>query len=329
VGFIALPPAVYTSRTAPKKVTTLQWIDDATLLYADKFGNIFSHSFTGTEFKPLTAEPTVPLGHYSVVTDVVMINSADNQRYIAIGDRDEKISVSRWPHAYDIQSYCLGHTQYVTSLCHVSNSATGLNFLASTGGDGMLFAWDFHNGKTLAKFSLTSSFQPTASYSDLKNIRGSINTTPAQIVYSAQHNLIFISIEFLSALLIFEPSSSESGLQFQLISQHSLDLIPVRMSVDKHGRLWVSGVPCGENNSKTVLVFDIVASALQLNEVLTNELHTGASQTSLTLEAEKAVRSFTVHSVEENLRKMQSKRGGVAHAGSYKDEPPKKVTKLN
>ena len=32
-------------------------------------------------------------------------------RHVAVADRDEKICVHRLPNAYNIQAYCLGHTQ--------------------------------------------------------------------------------------------------------------------------------------------------------------------------------------------------------------------------
>lgn len=50
-----------------------------------------------------------------MVTDMVL--SAD-ERYVITADRDEHIRVSRYPNGYNIESFCLGHTEYV---CHLSS----------------------------------------------------------------------------------------------------------------------------------------------------------------------------------------------------------------
>ncbi|KAK0038711.1 tRNA (guanine-N(7)-)-methyltransferase non-catalytic subunit wuho, partial [Biomphalaria pfeifferi] len=51
---------------------------------------------------------TLLLGHLSMVLDVLLVES---DSLIVTCDRDEKIRVSRYPDGYQIESYCLGHTQ--------------------------------------------------------------------------------------------------------------------------------------------------------------------------------------------------------------------------
>lgn len=68
---------------------------------------------------PTAAEPTADkddeakklkpiVGHVSMVTDMVL--SADD-KYVITADRDEHIRVSRFPNGYNIESFCLGHTE--------------------------------------------------------------------------------------------------------------------------------------------------------------------------------------------------------------------------
>ena len=45
-----------------------------------------------------------------------------DDKYIITSERDEKIRVSCNPNAYNIHSYCLGHTEFVTSLNFIHNN---------------------------------------------------------------------------------------------------------------------------------------------------------------------------------------------------------------
>ena len=77
-------------------------------------------------------------------------------KYIITCDRDEKIRVSKFPNAYNIACYCLGHTDFVTNLQVVHNFSE--NILLSASGDGSLRVWKYLEGKEVR----TKPLQPTA-----------------------------------------------------------------------------------------------------------------------------------------------------------------------
>ena len=310
----------------------MDWMDDATLLYSDKFGTIFTRTFTrdGDDNLATSGEPDMPLGHYSVVTDALLISSnKSEERYIVTSDKDEKIRVSRWPHAYDIQCFCMGHVQYVTSLALVRNDFAGLDMVVSAGGDGKMFGWNYLTGAKLFETDLSALVKESDLSKSLHAAHNAEYVSPTTVVYVPTKNLIIVSIEYSETVLIFRPTIVEGKVTVNHTSSISLKILPIRLSVDSvNENLWVSGVPLeGSPSVSVVQVFDVNAENIALNEGLTVQYATATNQETLALSQEKADRLFVIYAQELNLRKMQSKRGGVPHAGSV--EPAKKQPKLH
>lgn len=81
------------------------------------------------------------LGHLSMLLDMCL---ACGDKYIVTSDRDEKLRISEFPNAYNIHTYCLGHTEFVSCLLYVEE----LNVLISGSGDCTLRVWSM-KGKQL------------------------------------------------------------------------------------------------------------------------------------------------------------------------------------
>lgn len=100
-----------------------------------------------------TFEHKLLLGHVSLLTDVITADIQDRS-YIITADRDEHIRVSRGiPQSHIIESFCLGHTEFVSRLCIPSGRP---NVLVSGGGDGELYVWDWLAGRQVSKADLES-----------------------------------------------------------------------------------------------------------------------------------------------------------------------------
>ncbi|XP_065343944.1 tRNA (guanine-N(7)-)-methyltransferase non-catalytic subunit wdr4 [Cloeon dipterum] len=108
------------------------------VLIADKAGDVYSFSVT----EP-TKEKEWLLGHIAMLLDVTV---SDDEKYIISCDRDDKIRVARFPNCYNINSYCLGHTSFVTSLSFLPHN---LCILVSSSGDGCIKLWKYLEGKEL------------------------------------------------------------------------------------------------------------------------------------------------------------------------------------
>lgn len=111
------------------------------------------------EKQVLQFEYQLLLGHVSLLTDLVYVRldrehspSREYRDYIITSDRDEHIRVSRGiPQAHIIEGYCLGHTEFVSSICVPQREP---KLLVSGGGDDYLLVWDWISGMLRQKIDL-------------------------------------------------------------------------------------------------------------------------------------------------------------------------------
>lgn len=106
---------------------------------SDKSGDVWAID------SPLLANKVLVAGHTaSVVTDLTYFN-IDNNGYVATSDRDEKIRVSFFPQLVQIQTYCLGHTNVVTSVVYIEK----FKLLITCGWDHSVYLWEPLTGKII------------------------------------------------------------------------------------------------------------------------------------------------------------------------------------
>ncbi|XP_045478079.1 tRNA (guanine-N(7)-)-methyltransferase non-catalytic subunit wuho [Harmonia axyridis] len=122
--------------TVPRIASNMCFTSNDSLIVADKTGDVFLYNM-----KDEILTPVLLLGHLSIVLDVAL---TDCGKYIITSDRDEKIRVSKFPNSYNIQSFCLGHEEFVLSVIIVQNK------LISASGDGTVRFWDYLDGKQLS-----------------------------------------------------------------------------------------------------------------------------------------------------------------------------------
>lgn len=90
------------------------------------------------------------LGHMSQVLDVLV--TAD-EKMIITSDRDEKIRVTNHPDCHTIETFCLGHGEFVSQLEFMADKKGKLHLL-SLSGDKTLRLWDYATGKEVARKDL-------------------------------------------------------------------------------------------------------------------------------------------------------------------------------
>ena len=110
-------------------------------MVADKNGDVY-RVYTGARVSSDDDTcPVLVLGHLSQLLDIVVSHDGDR---LLTADRDEKIRVSRFPNCYNIDNYCLGHTEFVTTLALTRGSRVNV---ISGSGDGTIRLWDYTTGE--------------------------------------------------------------------------------------------------------------------------------------------------------------------------------------
>lgn len=171
---------IITSRAASKVIFTPQ--ND--ILLADKTGDVLLYKLAKD-----ADDCELLLGHLSMLTDIKITHCG---KYIITCDRDEKIRVSCYPNAYNIVSYCLGHTEFVT------NVEICKELLISASGDGTVRLWDFLKGEQLYKID-TNDYIPDKNViklfcEDMVSSNVEVSALPVTDLQILRPNIIAVSV---------------------------------------------------------------------------------------------------------------------------------------
>lgn len=127
------------NRAISRRCTVLTFTkDEQDILVADKWGDVFRFSVADHQ-----KEGLLLLGHLSMLLDIL---TTKGDKYVVTADRDNKIRISDYPNSYNIHTYCLHHTEYVSSVVYNEDP----EILLSGSGDGSIVVWDL-NGKMLSQ----------------------------------------------------------------------------------------------------------------------------------------------------------------------------------
>ncbi|EXX64884.1 Trm82p [Rhizophagus irregularis DAOM 197198w] len=239
------------TRPVQKRVVSIAFNKDGSqIVIADKFGDVYSHPLDPPEDKQNAS--TLLLGHVSMVTDMVI---TPNNKYVITCDRDEHIRVSRFPKGYNIESYCLGHKQFVSKI-HILPWANDL--LISAGGDDFIALWDYVPGKLLQTLNIKEIIETKETYNDEEETyvdsEDSNSIVITSITSSPISKHIALTIEKFPGIVILDWNETEKQIQYLQTLNLSID--PLDLAYDIDGNLWVSNyVKEEQSNESLITVF--------------------------------------------------------------------------
>lgn len=121
--------------------------------------------------------------------------------FVVTCDRDEKIRVTNFPQTEEIETYCLGHFEFVSGIVEIS--LPNKSRLISISGDKTMRLWNHTNGCEEACIDLEA---------------------PAfQMVYNDDRDLIVVSMFSEGPLIgIYKINNLETGIQIKKYAKHTM-----------------------------------------------------------------------------------------------------------
>ncbi|KAL4368675.1 hypothetical protein GQ457_05G002730 [Hibiscus cannabinus] len=173
--------------------------DGLHVCFADKFGVVWVvdlPGFDGTEAS-LNKKAVPLLAHYcSIITS---LDFSPDGRFIVSADRDFKIRVTVFPKkpldgAHEIQSFCLGHTEFVSCLAFICTPDSPQGILVSGGGDSTVRMWDIISGSLLDTCEVGTKVESDATEGNCSTVTN-ICTIP-------ECSLIAVAIQSLRGIML-------------------------------------------------------------------------------------------------------------------------------
>ncbi|XP_070164809.1 tRNA (guanine-N(7)-)-methyltransferase non-catalytic subunit WDR4 [Polyergus mexicanus] len=207
------------------------------IVVADKAGDAYLFSTSSP-----TESGVLILGHLSMLLDVLV---TEDMKYILTTDRDEKIRVSMFPNSYNIMSYCLGHTKFVTNISELPHKKS---ILISCGGDGVLKLWDYKHGTELISVSFCNKIAKCDIEKFNQDLRDyhydeSVDILPVKhlrVSYlSKMKSLVIISFYSSKVILIYNiTNNNETQFEVNYLESLIIEAEPMECLLNKQD-LWI------------------------------------------------------------------------------------------
>lgn len=217
--------AIFQRPVARKSIQVRMCATRDTVLVADRSGDVYSFNLDD----PDDTGGKLIIGRLSMVLDMVI---GDQDNFLAVSDRDEKIQVSCYPNCYNIRTFCLGHTQFVTCLALLPGPP---ELLVSGSGDGTIRTWCPETGRQLHRYEIDVEKQA----GDIKE-KADDNRKPAvkRIALQPLGTTMACLIDEVPEVLLLGWQGAEAG--WSRLQSLAVPCAPADITFDDDGRLWVA-----------------------------------------------------------------------------------------
>lgn len=196
-----------------------------TIIVADRSGDVYSFHLDD----PTDNKGELILGRLSMVLDVVI---GEEDRFLAVSDRDEKIQVSCYPNCYNIRTFCLGHKQFVTSLVLLPGPP---QLLVSGSGDGTVRTWCPETGRQLQQFDISVEKLPPA---DTETEGGTREPAVKRLALEPFRTTLACLIDGVPEVVLLHWGGPEAG--WGRLQSLAVPCAPDDITFDEDGQLWVA-----------------------------------------------------------------------------------------
>lgn len=230
--------------------------DNQQVLVADKTGDVLIYNIKTEDLG------TKLQGHLSLILDV--LQTPDN-KFIITSDRDEKIKVSCYPNTYNIQSYCLGHKEFVKSIEILPHNE---KYLSSTSGDGHIKIWDYVEGKlcySIDTYVDVNDDQLKEAFNKIMDLEG-IETMTLPIVHftiakiDENSSYLAVVVHSFTKLLIYKLDTEKDKFRHTLLDTLSMERCPSAI------KFYNSSLFLYDNVDSEVTIFNIINKTLELRK---------------------------------------------------------------
>lgn len=211
------------------------------ILLADKSGDVLSFDLNNEDQQ----KGQKIFGHLSLILDILQ---SSNGKYVISSDRDEKIKVTCYPNTYEIQTYCLGHKEYVN---HIEELPHNDKYLLSSSGDGFVKIWDFVEGKhidSIDTFTDVDNVELRESFKEKMDDEVPIESLPIIHLTVTKLNkntsILAVSVHTYDMLLIYSLQTSQEKVGYKLETKLKMDKFPTAVEFRNSTLIVYNDVDC-------------------------------------------------------------------------------------
>ncbi|KAM5563708.1 hypothetical protein ABKV19_018361 [Rosa sericea] len=245
-----------------KRVTAVAISNDGSYVcFADKFGVVWVVDVEGFDGNQVSANKKAApmLSHYcSIITSLVKIvrereremliivvilqEFSPDGRFFVSADRDFKIRVNVFPKkpldgAHEIQSFALGHTEFVSCLAFVCTQEFPQGFLVSGSGDSTVRLWDISSGSLLDTCDIREKAGPL----EFKGLEEECCAAVTDLCTIPDSTLVAVAVQSLQGIILLRCDLSAQTLNVaKVVSIKGDTFIPTSLATSvSSGLLWM------------------------------------------------------------------------------------------